>query len=141
MSDKEIFEDTDLQKDQQDVEAQAEHEEDGYEDICYICRRPESKAGKMIRIPNNICICADCMQKTFDTMNHSGFSMGDIGNFGNMPNISMINLSDLQNMNMMPKAQKLKKKKAKEDKEKKQPVLDIKSIPLPTKLRRAWMSM
>ena len=135
MSDKEIFEDTDLQKDQQDVEAQAEHEEDGYEDICYICRRPESKAGKMIRIPNNICICADCMQKTFDTMNHSGFSMGDIGNFGNMPNISMINLSDLQNMNMMPKAQKLKKKKAKEDKEKKQPVLDIKSIPAPHKIK------
>ncbi len=135
MSDKEIFEDTDLQKDQQEVEAQEEQEEDGYEDVCYICRRPESKAGKMIRIPNNICICADCMQKTFDTMNHSGFPMGDMGNFGNMPNISMINLSDLQNMNMMPKTQKLKKKKAKEEKEKKQPVLDIRSIPAPHKIK------
>ena len=31
-----------------------------YEDICYICRRPESVAGKMIHIPNNICICNDC---------------------------------------------------------------------------------
>ncbi len=135
MSDKEIFEDTDLQKDQQEVEAQEEQEEDGYEDVCYICRRPESKAGKMIRIPNNICICADCMQKTFETMNHSGFHMGDMGNFGNMPNISMINLSDLQNMNMMPKTQKLKKKKAKEEKEKKQPVLDIRSIPAPHKIK------
>ena len=47
MSDKEIFEDTDLQKDQQEVEAQEEQEEDGYEDVCYICRRPESKAGKI----------------------------------------------------------------------------------------------
>lgn len=25
-----------------------------YEEICYLCRRPESKAGKMIHIPNNI---------------------------------------------------------------------------------------
>ena len=39
-----------------------------YEDVCYICRRPESTAGKMIHIPNNICICKDCMQKTFDSM-------------------------------------------------------------------------
>lgn len=26
-------------------------EKDGYEDICYICRRPESKAGKMDKNP------------------------------------------------------------------------------------------
>ena len=92
MSDKERFEDTDLQNGGQDIESQDEHGDDGYEDICYICRRQESKAGKMIRIPNNICICSDCMQKTFDTMNHTGFPMGDMGNFGTMPNISMINL-------------------------------------------------
>ena len=28
-----------------------------YEDICYICRRPESKAGKMIHLPMNNSIC------------------------------------------------------------------------------------
>ncbi|MEY8391684.1 ATP-dependent Clp protease ATP-binding subunit ClpX [Lachnospiraceae bacterium] len=133
MSKKEIFEDTDFQKEEQNLQAQ-EEQDDGYEDICYICHRPESKAGKMIRIPNDIFICADCMQKTFDTMNHSGFPLADMGNLGNMPNISMINLSDLQNINMMPKAQKLKKKKAKEDKEKK-PVLDIRSIPAPHKIK------
>ena len=44
--------------------------ENEYEDTCYICHRPESKAGKMIKIPNEICICADCMQKTFDSMSH-----------------------------------------------------------------------
>ena len=65
-----------------------------YEDVCYICRRPESVAGKMIHIQDNICICNDCMQKTFDTMNTGGFNMGDIMNMNNgkMPNISMINL-------------------------------------------------
>ena len=65
-----------------------------YEDVCYICRRPESVAGKMIHIQDNICICNDCMQKTFDTMNTGGFNMGYIMNMinGEMPNISMINL-------------------------------------------------
>ncbi len=106
----------------------------GYEDVCYICRRPQSKAGKMIRIPNDICICSDCMQKTFDTMNHAGFPIGDMGNFGNMPNISMINLSDLQNLTAMPKSQKIKKKKAKEDKKAKAQI-DIKSIPAPHKIK------
>ena len=33
-----------------------EEKKDEYEEICYICRRPESVAGKMIKIPNNICI-------------------------------------------------------------------------------------
>ena len=110
------------------------NDNDDYEDICYICRRPESKAGKMIKIPNDICICADCMQKTFDSMNNPGFPMGDFSNLGGMPNISLVNMSDLQNMNMIPKSQKLKKKKAKEDK-KTAPVLDIKSIPAPHKIK------
>ena len=115
---------------------QGENGENEYEDICYICHRPESKAGKMIKIPNEICICADCMQKTFDSMNHVGFPIGDMSSFGNMPNISMINLSDLQNMgvNMMPRSQKLKKKKSKEEKKEK-PVLNIKSIPAPHKIK------
>ena len=110
-------------------------EKDGYEDICYICRRPESKAGKMIKIPNNICICRDCMQKTFDRMSGSGFNLGDFNpanmGFGNMPNISMINLSDLQGM--LPKSQQIKKKKPKEKKEK--PALDIHAIPAPHKIK------
>lgn len=110
-------------------------DKDGYEDICYICRRPESKAGKMIKIPNNICICRDCMQKTFDSMSGSGFNLGDFNpanmGFGNMPNISMINLSDLQGM--LPKSQQIKKKKPKEKKEK--PALDIRAIPAPHKIK------
>ena len=109
-------------------------EESEYEDICYICHRPESKAGAMIKVASKICICSDCMQKTFDSMNHIGFPMGDMSSFGNMPNISMINLSDLQNMDALPRRQKLKKKKAKEEK-KAAPKLDIKSIPAPHKIK------
>ena len=96
------------------------------------CRRPEHIAGKMIRIPNNICICQDCMQKTFDSMNGSGFSMDDMMNMnmGRIPNISMINLSDLQGG--LPNNQKLKKKKPKAQSE---PVIDIKKIPAPHKIK------
>ena len=39
-----------------------------YEDVCFICRRPESKTGKMFRLPGGICVCPDCMQKTMDTV-------------------------------------------------------------------------
>ncbi len=93
-----------------------------YEDVCYICHRTESRAGKMIHIPNNICICSDCMQKTFDSMNNTGF-----GNMG--PYMDMMNFSPNFNMppqNEMPKRQKVKKKK-----EDAQPILDIKNIPSP----------
>lgn len=43
-------------------------DEKEFEDICYICRRPESKAGRMFHLPNNICICDDCMYKTMDAV-------------------------------------------------------------------------
>lgn len=109
-----------------------------YEDVCYICRRPESVAGKMIHIQPNLCICNDCMQKTFDSMSNGNFgNLGNLGNisnmdFGNMPNISMINLSDLTGG--IPNSQKLKKKKTKEEK-KVEPILDIHSIPAPHRIK------
>lgn len=144
MDDKEIIDNTDFRevlpfdeekKENTEIDETVQEENDSdneYEDICYICRRPESKVGKMIKIPNNICICSDCMQKTFDSMNGSGFPMG--GDMTHMPNISMINLADLQNVNPTPKNQKLKKKKAAEE-NKAEPVLDIKSIPAPHKIK------
>ena len=109
----------------------SENHNEEYEDICYMCRRPESVAGQMIHIQENICICQDCMQKTFDTMNSGKFNIGDMFSKGSMPNISMINLSDL--MGGIPQSQKVKKKKPKEKKE--APVLDIHSIPAPHKIK------
>ncbi|MEG1992606.1 MAG: ATP-dependent Clp protease ATP-binding subunit ClpX [Acetivibrio sp.] len=97
---------------------------DDYEDICYICRRPESKVGTMIRIPNNICICADCMQKTFDTMNNNN------NNGTGMPYLDFMTMNPA-NMNIpndIPKSQKIKKKKEKKEEE---PIIDIKEVPAP----------
>lgn len=99
-----------------------DHEE--YEEVCYLCRRPESKVGKMIHIPNQISICSDCMQKTFDTINK-----------GDNPYLKMMGLSpDLMNFsnlqNDIPKAQKLKKAKPEEEAADETP-FDRKSTPSP----------
>lgn len=109
-----------------------DHPDNEYEDICYICHRPESVAGKMIKIPNDICICNDCMQRTFDSMNQNGLNMNDIMNPNKMSNINMINLADLQGI--LPQSQKIKKKKPKDEKGT-EPIMDIKSIPAPHKIK------
>ena len=108
-----------------------EYKNDGteYENICFMCRRPESKAGKMISLPNDIHICSDCMQKAFDTMNNSSFPYSDLLNSSNL---HMMDLSELTNQ--IPKRQKVKKKKPKEE-EKKEPVFDLHSIPAPHKIK------
>ena len=36
-----------------------DEKEEEYEKVCFICRRPESKAGKMIELPNNITVCQE----------------------------------------------------------------------------------
>ena len=109
-------------------------DDDEYEKICFMCRRPESKAGKMISLPNNINICTECMQKSFDTMSSSNINYNDLmNNIPNMPNISMIDLSTLQDQ--IPKKQKLKKKKEKPKEEETAKTLSIKDIPAPHKIK------
>ena len=160
-------------------EFEQKNNDDGYEDICFICRRPESKAGKMFKMPGNMTICMDCMQKTMETvsqldygsmMNNPAF-MNGVGSFINpfsqtreeekmpgkskeevstsgeveeaeeeteeiktpkrpFPNISFINLADLQMDGGIPGKQKLKKRKKKD-----KPILDIKNIPPPHKIK------
>ncbi len=134
MSENDYREITEEDRDKPSVTGQDEkREETEYEDICYICRRPEHVAGRMIRIPNHISICQDCLQKTFDSMNGAGFSMDDLPGMtpGKMPGISMINLSDLPGF--MADRQKLKKKKPKEKKT--APAIDIAKIPAPHKIK------
>lgn len=77
------------------------------QEACFVCHRPASKAGKMIHLTDEICICQDCMQKTLDMMNNGNVDYSKM-DFSRMPNISMVNLSDLQNI--FPGRQKVKKK-------------------------------
>ena len=109
-----------------------DQEEKKQEKFCFLCRRPESKAGPMIELPNNIHICTDCMQKSFNSMNQQ-FNDGkfNYADLMNMPNVSMIDLSSFQNPGQQPK--KIHKKKKEEKAEK--PVLDLKNIPAPHKIK------
>lgn len=113
-------------------EIQNEDDDNKYEPekFCTLCRRSEKQAGKMIDLPNNIHICSDCMQKSFDSMNQqmssSNFNYNDLFN---MPNISMIDLSSLQNPTQHQKVKPKKKEK------KAEPVLDLKKIPAPHKIK------
>ena len=77
------------------------------EKFCFLCRRPESKAGPMIELPNNIHVCTDCMQKSFNSMNQQ-FNEGkfNYSDLLNMPNVSMIDLGSFQNPVQQPKKEK-----------------------------------
>ncbi len=104
-----------------------EHKEDEYEKICFICHRPESIAGKMIDLPNNICVCGDCMQKSFDAMKGGQI---DYSQLLNMPGVHFMNMSDLEQS--IPKQQKVKKKKEGEERK---PLIDIRNIPEPHRIK------
>ncbi len=46
---------------------------DEYEDICALCKRPESVTGKMFKLYQNVCLCNDCMHMTMDTMSQMDY--------------------------------------------------------------------
>ena len=98
-----------------------------YEKLCSICHRPESITGKMIELPNNLYVCPDCMQKSFDMMNNGQI---DLNQLMRMPGVQILNMQDLENM--MPKQQKVKKKKEKKEEK---PELDLHNIPAPHKIK------
>ncbi len=101
---------------------------DQYEKVCFLCRRPESVTGPMIGLPNDIHICSDCMQKSFDAMKNSNI------NYKDLMNLTSANVIDLSTLyGQVPQNQKIKKKEPK----KKEPAkaLDIKDIPAPHKIK------
>ena len=135
---------------EEDSENGSDDDEDKeYEDVCFVCRRPESVTGKQFKLPNNICVCNDCMHKTMDAVSQFDYqgmldpNMMDQAIYGmdlnelssKFPNISFVNLADLQGDGGIPNKQKLKKKKKKDNKKKDKPVLDIKNIPPPHKIK------
>lgn len=125
-----MLEKDDNQKDTEEIEKDTKGTfKDEYEKICYMCRRPESKAGAMVSMPGNIDICVNCMQKTFDSIQGSGMNYSDLMK---MQNLSFLDLSDIKKE--IPQKQKLKKKQPVEKKEV-EPEFDIKSIPAPHKIK------
>jgi ATP-dependent Clp protease ATP-binding subunit ClpX len=119
--------------------------ESEYEDVCFICRRPESKAGRMFKLPNHISVCSDCMHKTMDTVSQFDYQgmlrntyedskKDDNNNKMHFPNISFVNIADLQGDGGIPNRQKLKKKKPNKE-EKTDAVFNIENLPAPHKIK------
>lgn len=108
---------------------------DDYEDICYVCKRPEHTAGKMLHISGDICICSDCLQRTFDSMHTTN---------GNMPNYMDLMNMGFSNMNFsnikpedIPKNQKLKKKKKEEKTEEADTgLINAHTLPAPHQIKK-----
>lgn len=82
------FEDDDYEEEKS--EQTDSDQEDEYENVCFVCRRPESKTGKQFKLPNNICVCNDCMHKTMDAVSQFDYQ-GMLG-----PNLNMMNPSVFQ---------------------------------------------
>lgn len=96
---------------------------DGYEKVCHICRRPQSKVDRLIDLPNNITICTDCMQKTFDQIKMQGLPIQLTGlDLANMGAMGLESPEEFQRRH----AVKTKKKEKKE-----KPALDIRRLPAP----------
>ena len=55
-------EDSDVKNEETTVENSDSHDESQYEKVCYVCRRPESKCGKLFDLPGNVTVCEDCLQ-------------------------------------------------------------------------------
>lgn len=83
----------------------SDYQDKDYEEVCILCRRPESKAGRMFHLPNNITVCDDCMHKTMETVSQ----MENNGTFPSM-------LSNMIPPAFMKKAKKMNSAK-KEEKE------------------------
>ncbi len=114
-----------------DVDKEKKDDEQEYEKICYVCRRPESKAGAMVSMPGGMNLCHDCMQKAFDSVTQGGL---DLSKIPGMPYMNL-NLNDLGSLNKdleIPKKQKIKKRSDKEPKKQ----MERKDIPAPHTVRQ-----
>ena len=133
-----------------------------YEKYCMLCRRPESVTGKLIEMAEGFGVCAECMQKTIDSMQNMGLPYGDMFaavppmHHNGTPSASQkedettekddskkdqdnqgfpnISMINLGSIfgNMGMPGQQVKKRKSKDEPK---PAFDIKKIPAPHKIK------
>ena len=101
----------------------------GYEQVCSMCHRPESRCGKIMRLPGGLNICSDCMQKSFDVFNQPGGF--DINTLTRIP-IARIDLRQL-NKDAQQRQQGVKKKPAADKKPEEQ--LKFSDVPRPHRIK------
>lgn len=111
------------------AETGTKKKETEYEEYCQMCRRPASIAGKMIHMPNDLCVCNDCLQKTFDSING-----------GHFPYMEMLAIDPSMfrfgaDAPKMPKVKKKAKPAEKEEGQETAQTLDLKSLKAPHKIK------
>lgn len=126
----------DIDKNQDDIntaesdteKSEQERDDDKYEKVCYICRRPESKAGPMMSMPGGMNLCHDCMQKAFDSVTQSGMD------FSKLPNMPYMNMN-LGDMTPTPQGAEIPKKQKIRKKSEQPPQMTMKDIPAPHQIK------
>ncbi len=125
---------------QEDPPKEDSPKEDEFEKVCFLCRRTESQAGKMISLPGGISVCSDCMQKSFDAMDDPQVrNMLNLQNFTdrkNFPDMGMFNMDFLKEKMQSPRGVK-KPKKDKEEEKKQKAFFDIRDLPAPHRIKAA----
>ena len=107
-------------------------------EYCYLCHRPDTVAGSLIKLAPGMSVCSECLQRTFDSMGNFGFGGGDNSksniDMSKMPNFSFFNLGSLfgdgpkiKNANPAPGSEQAKEKPT--------PAIDINNIIPPHKIK------
>ena len=107
-----------------------ENDENKGETFCYLCHRPSSLVNNMIHLPNNISICSDCLQKSFDMFNNGSMGAGSIPPMNGMPGIEFINLTNPFG-GMPEEMQERHRVKTKKKTHEEVPALDVQKLPAP----------
>ena len=116
------------------TEEEEKRKNNEYETFCYLCHRTESQVDRMIHLPNDIHICSDCMQKTFDGMANGRMKVVELNKMDpskfHIDHMEFLNpmLSGMQN----PRNQQIKKKKPEGEAK---PEINLKDVPPPHKIK------
>ncbi len=128
---------------------------DNFDVYCAVCRRTEKQAGaKLIKMPQNMYICPDCLQRSMDMMDNGYFDNFDMSNldmnhinemmkgFGGGPrNQTKDNSGDQENKKKPGKQAGFKglrfgnQTSADEEEKPKEPELTLKDLPAPHKIK------
>ncbi len=85
---------------------------DDFEKVCFVCKRTESKTGKIIKMPGNIDICPDCMQRAMNQMGNANINFDKINDMGIVNEKGEIDMSKI-NLQMNPAHEISERKKLK----------------------------
>lgn len=104
---------------------------EGYENVCAMCHRPESVCGKLLRMPPNLLLCEDCLQKSFDMMSTTMNPDDPNSMFGNL---RFVFPGQQKNVQVKPK-KKPEAEPVKDGAQTAEKLMDIEKLPSPHEIK------